>query len=106
MLLLRVAADIGERQDDHREVRRPSPVRLGDGGRGRCAFRAGFDRVDSNWPRDVLEVPLAEIDKLRVDPAAHVIVGRARDQHSARLANRLQPRCDIDAVPQNVVALD
>ena len=53
-----------------------------------------------------LSVLLAEIDEIRVDPAAHVVVGRARDQHAARLANALQPRRDVDAVAQNVVALD
>ena len=35
-----------------------------------------------------------------------MVVGRARDQHAARLANALQPRRDIDAVAENVVALD
>ena len=44
--------------------------------------------------------------KSRVDPAAHVVVGCARDQHAAGLANALQPRRDIDAVAENVVALD
>ena len=34
-----------------------------------------------------------------------MIVGRAGDQHAARLANALQPRRDVHAVAQNVVAL-
>jgi hypothetical protein len=46
------------------------------------------------------------MDKVRVDPAAHMVVGRARDQHAARLAEALQPRRNIDAVAENVVALD
>ena len=37
ILLLRVAADIGERQDDDREARRPLTFRCGGGGRGRGA---------------------------------------------------------------------
>ena len=35
-----------------------------------------------------------------------MVVGRARDQHAARLAKALQPRCDIDPVAENVVAVD
>ena len=35
-----------------------------------------------------------------------MLVGRARNQHAARLANPLQPRRDIDALAENVVALD
>ena len=44
--------------------------------------------------------------KSRVDPAAHVVVGRARDQDAARVAKALEPRRDIDAVAENVVAFD
>ncbi len=80
VILLRVAADIGERQDDHREARRTLPVRRG----------ADLDREGPDWPRDVLERLPTEVDKVRVDPAAHVIVGRAGDQHAARLANALR----------------
>jgi hypothetical protein len=39
-------------------------------------------------------------------PAAYVVVGRARDQHAAGLADAFEPRCDVDAVAENVVALD
>ena len=106
MILLRIAADIGEGQDHHREARWPLPVRLGGGRRGRRAFRARPDRIDTHRPRDVLEVLVAEIDEIRIDLAAHVVIGRARDQNAARLANPLQPRRDVDAVAENVVALD
>jgi hypothetical protein len=43
---------------------------------------------------------------VRVDLAAHVVVGCARDQHAARLAKALQPGRDVDAIAQNVVAFD
>jgi hypothetical protein len=62
--------------------------------------------MDPDWPGDVLERHLAEIDEIGVDAAAHVIEGPAREEYPARLANPLQPRRDIDAVAQNVVALD
>ena len=108
IFLLRIAADIGERQDDDGKARRFSRQFL----RGRSHSmrgalpRLGLQRINPHRPRDVLQVPLAEIDEIGVDPAAHVVVGRARNQHAAGLANALQPRCDIDAVAQNVVALD
>src|SRR5271166_695021 len=106
MLLIRVVSDIEERQNDDREARRLLSVRLGGGGRGRRACRADLDRVDPHRLRDVLEVLLAEIGEMRVDPAANVIVGRAGKTNPARLCDALEPRGDIDAVAKNVVALD
>ena len=35
-----------------------------------------------------------------------MVVGRPRDQHAARLADRLEARGDIDPLPKDVVALD
>ena len=69
-----------------------------------CA--AGLDRIDPHRPRDVFQVLLAEIDEIRIDFAAHMIVCRTREQHAARLADAFEPRRDIDAVAENVVALD
>ena len=69
-------------------------------------LRIGPDRIDPHRPRDVLEVLLAEIDEGRIDPSAHVIVGGAGDHNAAGIANAFKPRRDIDAVAQNVVALD
>ena len=74
-------------------------------GAGRLPTRSR-PRIDPHRPRDVLERLLAEIDEISVDLAAHVIVGGAGNQHPARLANPLEPRRDIDALAQNVVALD
>jgi hypothetical protein len=98
MLMLRVAADVGERQDDDREVWRPSSSRLKGGERGWRDFRASIKRIDPHRSHDVLEVLVSEIDEVRVDLAAHVVVGCARDQHAARLAKALQPRRDVHAV--------
>ena len=35
-----------------------------------------------------------------------MVIGRAGDHHTARLADLLQPRCDVDAIPEQVIALD
>ena len=63
-------------------------------------------RKDPHRPRDVFEVPLAEIEEAGFDPAAHMLVRRAGDQDAARIADTLKARCDIDALAENVVALD
>ena len=57
-------------------------------------------------PRDVLQRPLAEIDELGLDPAAHMIERRPRNANSSRLCDAFQPRRDIDPVAQHVLAVD
>ena len=65
-----------------------------------AALPSPIQRVDSYRPRDVLQCLFAEIDEVRVDLAAHVVVCRARNQHAARLADTFEPRRDIDASPK------
>ena len=75
------------------------------GGCGRDA-RTSPDRKCPHRPRDVLQRLLAQIDKFRVDPAAHMIVGRARDQTppGSQIASRLA--AILTPLPKDVVALD
>ena len=51
-------------------------------------------------------VLLAEIDEVRVDAPAHMLEGGAGNKNAAGLAYALEARRDIDAVAENVVALD
>ena len=51
-------------------------------------------------------VLLAEIDEMRLDPAPHMFVSAAGNENAAGLADAFEPRRDIDAVAENVVALD
>ena len=44
--------------------------------------------------------------KRQVELALELIVGGTRDEHAAGLAQLLQPCCDIDAVAEQIVALD
>ena len=82
ILLLRVAADIGEGQDDDREARRTLPVgaqRMRAA--GAASSRAALDdAIGPHRPRDVLEALLADIDEIRVDLAAHILVGELGNQ--------------------------
>src|SRR5688572_19394324 len=56
---------------------------------------------------DVLDAPRAGVDVARGNLEVYLVVDRARDQHAARLCERLQPRGDVDRVAGYAVpALD
>ena len=99
-----------ERGGERREPETPFLRRGRRGRHGRQDLRAGDvgdpQRVGPHGPGDVLERLVAEVDELGLDPAAHMIVGGAGDAYAARLADALEPRRDIDAVAQNILAVD
>jgi hypothetical protein len=68
MLLLRVAADIGKRQDDNRETRRAGYFRRW----GRRGLRRGgpadFKRIDPDRLGDVLQLGRTEISDRKIEP--------------------------------------
>ena len=102
MLLLRVAADIGERQDDHREARRGGFFRRW-GRRGlRLGGRADFERIDPDRLGDVLELGRAEIGDREIEPPLDLPIGVLGEADRAGLGDALQPRGDIDAVAHQV----
>jgi hypothetical protein len=57
-------------------------------------------------PGDVLERLLAHVLEAEVELAGDLVVDRRRDEDAAGLGDALQPRGDVDAVAQQVVALD
>ena len=97
-VLVRIAGLVGEGQ--HRDRRS-----LGRSWR-RC--RRGprhHHAIHPHRPLDVLEPPLADIFELAVEPAAHVIVGGARDGHAARLAQLLEPGGDVHPIAVDAALL-
>ena len=82
------------------------------GAAGLCAtarvgrFRARRHGVDAGRPGDVFQVRLAEVDESRPRPSRARARRRAREAHAARLGDALEPRRDVDAVAQKVVAFD
>ena len=72
----------------------------------RASDLADPERVNAHRLGDVLKRPLAEVDKVRVDSAANMIVGGAGDANAARFRDALQTRRDVDAVAENILALD
>ena len=70
------------------------------------SFRRGLDAEHVNRLGDVLDLLLARIDELDAEILAHLIPDRRGNRNAARLRQRLQPCRDIDAIAQDVVALD
>ena len=64
------------------------------------------DAVGADRPADVLDPLLAGKVERQAELALQLVVGRARDQHAARLAELLQACRDVDAVAEQVVAFD
>ena len=105
IVLLRVAADIHERKHDDGEA-----WRRGFGRRrvmrARKTVSLDADGIDMHRPGDVLERLLPEVDELRLDPPAHVLIRGARNGHVARFRDALEAGGDVDAVAKDIVALD
>src|SRR5271165_6696145 len=102
MLLVRVAADIGERQDDHREARRGGFF----GYRGRSRLRLGglahVQRIDPDRLGDVLELRGAEVADSEIEPPVHLAIRVLRQADRTGPADALQTRGDIDAVAHQI----
>ena len=101
-LLLGAASDIGERQNDDREARWGRSFRR----RGRCGLGLGrladFERIDVDRLGDVLELGLAEIADLKIEPPLHLPIGLFGETNCARLGGAFQTCGDIDAVAHQV----
>ena len=103
IFVLGTAAEVGERQDDHRKARRPDAKR----GRGVAVTASGRGgREDANRPRDVLQDLLAEVRELDVQASLHVLVGGRGHADAAGRRNGLETSGDVDPVADEVVALD
>ena len=65
-----------------------------------------FCCVDAHRAVDVLQPLLAQISELDRDLAADLVVSRRRDADTAGLRDAFEPRRDVDAVAENVVAIE
>ena len=102
MILLGVAADVGERQDHNRETRRGGFFRCR--GRRRLCLCGDADpkRINPDRLGDVLQLRRAEIANREIEPPLHLPVGVLGKADGTRPANALQPRGDVDAVAHQV----
>jgi hypothetical protein len=67
------------------------------------SIRAQANRIGTDRARYVFERLLAKISEIDMDLAANLIVGGRRDAETTWFSYPLKPRCDIDAIPRNVV---
>src|SRR5262249_50317898 len=84
---------------------KPSPAECREGAT-RDTSRRRSEGEDMRRIGDVLQLLLAEIDKLGGDCAACVTPGFGGNADSAWRRKSFEPRCEIDAVPVDVVGRD
>src|SRR5207302_796457 len=72
-----------------------------DGGNRRRRQRQNLDGA-----RDVLDLMRSDVDEVYPDLAAHLIVRRLGNADAAGLGQRFQPRRDVDAVAEDIIARD
>ena len=104
ILLIGAAAEVGERQDDHRKARRAGPD-IWRGGVG-LAGPGGGGRVDAHRPGDVLQGLFAEIGQRDVEASPHILVGRTGHADAAWRRDPLEAGGDVHPVADEVIALD
>jgi hypothetical protein len=61
-----------------------------------------LQRIDPDWPFDVLELDRAEVGDRHVEPAADLAIGVLGETYRPGLANTLQSRGYVDAVAHEV----
>ena len=102
MILLGVAADIGERQHDDRETRRAAFFRCRGRRRLGLGRHADLQRISPDRLGDVLELGRAEVGHRELEPPLHLAIGVLREADRAGRGDPLQPRGDVDAVAHQV----
>jgi len=104
ILLFRVAADIGEWQNDDREARRVGSFRSQDRRRLRSGGRglADLERIDPDRIGDVLELSLAQVGDRQIKPSLDLAIGVLGKADRPRVGDALQARGDVDAVAHQV----
>src|SRR5262245_58631723 len=70
-------------------------------GRRCCA-----DCVGAHRPRDVLELPLAQVTEGEFDLASGILAYPRRDANATRLGQAFEPGRDVDAIAKDVAILD
>ncbi len=100
--MLRVATNIGERQNDNREAWRAGFFRR-RGPRGlRRSGRADFERINADRLGDVFERHGAEIGGSEFEPSLDLAIGVLGKTDRAGLCDPFQSRRDIDAVAHQI----
>src|SRR6516165_5016727 len=70
------------------------------------SIRTQANRIGTDRSGDVLEGLLAKVSEIDRDLAANLLVGGRRDADAPRLSDPLKPSRDVDAITENIVAVD
>ena len=62
--------------------------------------------VDAHRELDVLELLLANVLELEVEPVADIIADRLGHRDAARFGDAFEPCCDINAIAKDIVVID
>src|SRR5262244_177256 len=62
--------------------------------------------IGAHGSGDVLDLLLAEIVEGEIEAVAHLLVRRGTKANPARLSQRFEPGCDVDAVAEYIASLD
>ena len=65
-----------------------------------------IDGVSPGRPANVLQIEIAQIDEADIHLVSHLFKGRRGNTDSAGFGDAFQPRCDIDAVPKDVIGIN
>jgi hypothetical protein len=102
MFLVRIAADIAERQNDKGEARWPALLDGRNAWRGRSGCRAGTQRIDAHRSGDVFQRFLAEVDEGLLELITHLAPGVLGEADATRLGDTFQTSGDVDSVAHEV----
>ena len=66
------------------------------------ASRSGLNHISSQWPRDVLEFFLSEINELLLETVTHLAIGILRKADTPRISDAFKTGGNIDAIAHQV----
>src|SRR6266478_8408556 len=70
------------------------------------SFSIPSRRKSRTRSRDVLQRDLALVVETHIDPVTDLIVNSTRDRNAARHSDAFEPRCNIDAIAEDIVVVD
>ena len=71
-----------------------------------CAKSIPGDGIGTYRTGYVFKCLLTQINEPEFELIPDLLISRRRDADAARLGYALKPRCDVDTIPEDVVALD
>src|SRR5262245_31612973 len=106
VILLWITAHVRERQNSDGRFIRKSKGGLRFWRNCRFRFLRARNREHLHRSRDVLERDLALVVETHIDPVTDLIMNSTRDRNASRDSDAFEPRCNIDAITEDIVVVD